>query len=57
MKVADDCEFIKPGDIVIYGKYSGTPIELETADGKKETLVIIEEKQILAYSRQDEVDE
>lgn len=54
IEVADDCEFVKVGDIVTYGKYSGTPIELETTSGEKDTLIVIEEKQILAYSRQEE---
>lgn len=57
IEAADDCEFVKIGDIVTYGKYAGTPIDLETKSGDKETLLIIQEKDILAFSRQNEESE
>jgi len=53
--VAEDCEFVKAGEVAMYGKFSGTPIELEnTETGKKESLIIIAEKEILGHFYEDE---
>ena len=46
---ADDPMVVKPGDIVIYGKYSGIEIE---EDG--ELLIILKQDEIFAVIEQDE---
>lgn len=53
--IADDCEYIKPedvGEIVLYGKFAGTEIELdgnEAIDGNTEKVkyILINEKDLL----------
>ena len=47
---AVDCEFVKEGEIAMYGKFSGNPIVLENSEtGEKDSLVILNEKEILGH--------
>lgn len=50
--MATDCEFVEVGDIVMYGKFSGTPIKLQNGEtGQKDSLIILAEKEVLGYFR------
>lgn len=45
--VAEDCEYVKTGDIVYYVKYNPQDLKIEI-DGKEITLFVTPEKDIMA---------
>ena len=44
LEVAEDCEYVEPGDVVIFDEYAGTVITWEYKD-----CLIIKEEDIMAY--------